>query len=232
LTICPTRFYLCGVFLHSTDNKLVACATDGAKLIRTSVAAGPLSEAGLILPRETGAILSRIVRAAKPAKLSLISSRNLVAAHCPGFSFVSRLIDAKYPDYSRVIPPSSSASVTCNRADLIAALTRLGAVAAADPLLSLVFDQAQQLGAFLARQPYDGDDTIAAETVGEGRAVVPLGQLAAMLAEFEGQRVRLDIGDGERPVLIHGDDGKLGLLMPCRFNFSANEKKEAAASAA
>jgi DNA polymerase III subunit beta len=223
-----TRFYLCGVFLHSTDNKLVACATDGAKLIRTSVAAGPLSEAGLILPRETGAILSRIVRAAKPAKLSLISSRNLVAAHWPGFSFVSRLIDAKYPDYSRVIPPSSSASVTCNRADLIAALTRLGAVAAADPLLALSFDHAPRLNVLLARQPGDARDAVAAETVGEGRVVVPLGQLVAMLSEFEGARIRLDVGDGQRPVLIHGDNGKLALLTACRWIFSSNEKREAA----
>jgi DNA polymerase III subunit beta len=226
-----TRYYLHGVHWCSDAGKLIATASNGSRLLRTIVAADGFT-GNLILPSASAAVLSRIVRAAKPGKVTLRASTRLLAVDGDGFSFTSQLIDYPYPDTSRVIPQPSANFVLCHCADLLTAIQRLVAVATTEaPLIALSFDGAPSLHASLARQPNDGSDMIDAETTGSARVVVSPAALSGMLSQFEGARVRLDIGDDQRPVLIHGDDGKLALLMCCRWNFNRNGT-EAAASAA
>jgi DNA polymerase-3 subunit beta len=230
-----TRYYLHGVHWRSDAGKLIATSTNGSRLIRTAVKGDRFTEGGLILPSESAASLVRIVKATKPDKVTLRASERLLAVEGDAFSFTftSQLIDYRYPDTSRVIPPPSANCAICKPADLLAAIQRLAAVATTDPppMIALAFDAAQpSLHVFLVRQPDDGSDAVPAETTGNARVIVSPSLLAGMLAQFVSGRVRLDVGDGQRPVLIHGDDGKLGMLMPCSFNFSNSNAREAAAT--
>jgi DNA polymerase-3 subunit beta len=226
-----TRFYLCGIFLHSIDNRLVAVCTDGVRLIRTSVPAGKFSEGrDLIVPREAAAVLARLVKSTRPGRVTLHRSRTLLAVTCPDFEFTTRLIDSRYPPYENVIPAASPNSVACNRAELHAVLARVAAVATVDPpLVALSFDRTPQLKVFLARQANDGSDCIASETTGSAKVAVPLPQLAAMLGEFASERVRIEAASGQQPLVIHGDGEKLALISPSAWNFNS-EKEEIAAT--
>jgi DNA polymerase III sliding clamp (beta) subunit (PCNA family) len=221
-----TRFYLCGLHWQTVDDKLFSCATNGTKLIMTSIAAGKFSEGrrDLILPREAAAILARLLKSAKPATVTLRRSKRLIAVNCTGFSFVSKLIDYVYPDCRPVIPPASSNWVTCNRAQLLAAIARLEAVATAPetPLLVLSFDGAPQLDICLAREPDNGMDRLDAEAAGAGKVAVQISQLADMIGEIPGEFIRLE-ATGGRPLRILGDGAKLALVNQCHWNFEARE---------
>ncbi|WP_029582506.1 DNA polymerase III subunit beta [Bradyrhizobium sp. URHD0069] len=224
-----TRFCLCGIFWHSIDDRLVAVATDGVRLIHTCIAAGKFSEdRDLIVPREAAVALARLVKGTRPGKLTLRRSRTLLAVDGPAFTFVSRLIDGKYPVYEAVIPPASRTSATFVRAELLSALSRLAAVATVEPpLLVLSFDGSSDLNVFLARQPDDGSDLIAAEATGSAKVAVAPSQLAAMLSEFSSMHLRIEAATGQ-PIVIRGDGEKLALISQCAWNFNRNEKEEAA----
>lgn len=213
-----TQFYLTGVFWHTVGKKLTAIVTDGVRLIKTSIPSAEFStDRHCILPAGAVAVLRRLVTRTKPDKVTLRRSRTLLAVAGPGFEFTSRLIDAKYPVYEAVVPVASPNAVTVDRSELLAALSRLAAVATADPpLLALSWTNAGPLKLFLARQPDDGADAIAAQAHGAAKVAVPLQQLAAMIEEFSGERVQLEAAG---PLVIRGEGEKFALLMPSAWNF-------------
>ena len=123
-----SRPYLAGVFWHSVQDQLVAAATDGVRLIRTSVAASTFSEdRTIIVPTEVGIALRRLLQKADASRVTLRRSRSLIAFDAQRFSFTVRLIDGSFPAYEAVLPSSASNSVSCDRRELIAAVSRLGA---------------------------------------------------------------------------------------------------------
>ena len=225
-----TRYYLNGIFLQSVGGKLVAAATDGFRLFRTAIAAAKFTDdRRTILPRDAAAILHRLVRATRPDMVTLRRSKTLLAVDAPGFQFCTKLVDAMYPDFERVIPSASDNGAVCDRAELRAALSRLAAVATADPLVALSWAAAGELRMCLARQPDCGADAIAAEVKSRARITVPLPQLVRMISEFSDERIRLEAADaGQRPLVIKSRD-KLGLIMP---SFISDNVKEAAAAVA
>jgi hypothetical protein len=111
---------------------------------------------------------------------------------------------------------------------LIAVLSRLAAVATVEPpLLALSFGDSPGLNIFLARQPDDGRDCIAAEVTGSAKVALPPSHLAAVLGEFRGTQLSIEAATGQ-PVVIRGDGEKIALISQSAWNFNRNEKEEAA----
>jgi DNA polymerase-3 subunit beta len=228
-----TRFRMGGLFLHSVDGRLVGVATNGVGLVRVSIPAAEFSLGrDLILPSKPAAALRRIIMQMKPKKhVTLRRSRSLIEVSGSGFSFTSRLIDSVFPPYEAIVPAPSPNVITCARAELLAALARLAAVANVDhpPLLSVSWTDAGQLCLTLARQPRDAADIVAAETRGIAKFAVPLWQLVEMLNDFKAERIRFETR-ASGPLVIQGDGGamnakntKLALLMPAAWNFGGEE---------
>ncbi|UPK35552.1 DNA polymerase III subunit beta [Bradyrhizobium sp. 186] len=213
-----TRFYLCGIFLHTVEGRLFSVSTNGTKLLRHSVPAAAFSDdATLIVPSKTATTLARLIRQTKADKVTLRRSPRLFAASGAGFEITSRLIGgATYPDYRAALPPPTPNHVTVDTAELQAALTRLTAIAIGDvPLIALTWTEGAPLHVSLPRQPGDGADDIDAETKGSARIALQPAQLAGMLTEFGTNTVNLNVAD--RLLISSGD--RLGVLMPCSWNF-------------
>ena len=77
---------------------------------------------------------------------------------------------------------------------------------------------------FLARQPDDGHDAVAAEATGNAQIAVPLSQLTSLLEEVDADTISLST-DSVSPLLIRriGDDRFLALQTICAFNFTLHE---------
>jgi DNA polymerase III subunit beta len=212
------RFYLNGVFLHNDGDQLIAVATDGAQLLRVSINAQMFStDATLIVPTRATTALARLIRATKSDKIELARSARLFSARGSGFELISRLIDARYPNYQSIIPAPTPNTVTVDRAELQAAIARLTAIASGDfPLIGLTWAQGEPLHVFLPRRPADGADDIAAETRGSARIALAPTQIIKMLGEFNSKSIHLNAADR---LLFTGGNNTLGLLMPCAWNF-------------
>lgn len=118
------RYYLNGLLLLVEDKELRAVATDGHRLAYSSVAiTDELPRQEMILPRKTVLELNRLL--VDTDDLLQIS----VASNQIRFAFdttvlISKLIDGKFPDYGRVIPPSLRNHLVVSRDVLMRAMQR------------------------------------------------------------------------------------------------------------
>jgi DNA polymerase III subunit beta len=120
------RYYLNGLLLLVEGNQLHGVATDGhrlayAKLVFESEVSSTRQE--LILPRKTVIELNRLL-GDNEEPLLIELAPNQIRFTFGNIKLVSKLIDGKFPDYERVIPPSLKNVVAFNRAALLQSLIR------------------------------------------------------------------------------------------------------------
>ncbi len=118
------RYYLNGTLIETSGTTLRAVATDGHRL---SMAETTLSEAAtttqqVIVPRKGILELQRIL--AGDGELELSIGSNHVRAQIGDIRFTSKLIDGKFPEYSRVIPAKPPHTMSAGRDLMRQALQR------------------------------------------------------------------------------------------------------------
>jgi DNA polymerase III subunit beta len=118
------RYYLNGTMLESSGKTLRAVATDGHRLSLAETELAEASQSGqqVIVPRKGVLELQRIIGGDGELELSIGS--NHVRAQIGDIRFTSKLIDGKFPEYSRVIPAKPPYSMTASRDLLRQALLR------------------------------------------------------------------------------------------------------------
>lgn len=124
------RYYLNGVCMLFSSNDLRLVATDGHRLatmslpIRTHLTQ-PIS---IILPRKAVQEMQRLF-AEGEAEIGLVIGKNHLRAVTTQTSFITKLIEGKFPDYRRVFPaPNEGASMIVSREVLKQALLRVSAL--------------------------------------------------------------------------------------------------------
>ena len=118
------RYYLNGLLLQVDGKELRAVATDGHRLAFASVGIeADMPRQEMILPRKTVLELNRLLLDSDDA-LNITLAPNQVRFAFGSVVLVSKLIDGKFPDYERVIPPSLRNHVTIGRQTLMQAMNR------------------------------------------------------------------------------------------------------------
>lgn len=119
------RDYLRGAFLHARGGELVAVATEGHRLARVAV---PLPEGAgsfhpAIVPTKAWSQILAMTQGVDAA-VSVSISKERISVAAEGARITSQLIANDYPDYARVIPPTSSPIVTVRPAAMAEAAER------------------------------------------------------------------------------------------------------------
>jgi DNA polymerase-3 subunit beta len=118
------RYYLNGLLLQVDGGELRAVATDGHRLAFASVAIeADLARQEMILPRKTVLELNRLLLDSDDA-LTITLATNQVRFAFGSVVLVSKLIDGKFPDYERVVPPSLRNHMSVGRQTLMQAMNR------------------------------------------------------------------------------------------------------------
>lgn len=119
------RYYLNGMLLMLEGKELRAVSTDGHRL---AFAAVPVSETlarrEMILPRKTVLELHRLL-ADSDDPLRIDAGNSQVRFSFGEIELVSKLIDGKFPDYTRVIPASTKNNLRIDRLALQQAMSRV-----------------------------------------------------------------------------------------------------------
>ncbi|WP_075184754.1 DNA polymerase III subunit beta [Teredinibacter haidensis] len=119
------RYYLNGMLWEVRPNELRVVATDGHRLAMCTRPVNINSENSkqAILPRKGVIELSRLLNdSGESVEISLGSSH--IRAATTDYTFTSKLVDGKFPDYERVLPKGGDKVVLGNRADLKQAFAR------------------------------------------------------------------------------------------------------------
>jgi DNA polymerase-3 subunit beta len=218
-----TRYYLCGIHLHVTQEepvKLIAVATNGHVLAKESMLA-PVGAYGMpkvILPAGTvGEMLKLLPDKGQLVTLS-VSERLIWLDRPDGLSM------GNYPDYERVIPRANKHSIRCDADSLAIAVGRVATICDADHKeISLSIDPRGGVTVISERLEIGvGRDKIDNVEVSGPKRVLSFNHkyLTAMLSSYAGGQIELRYADAADPTLITiaGSDDGLQVLMPMRTN--------------
>ena len=119
------RYYLNGMLWELQPSQLRVVATDGHRLAMCTLQSEfPVEEnKQVILPRKGVLELVRLLQT-EGDEVAVVIGDNHIRATTRDFTFTSKLVDGKFPDYERVLPKGSDKTVLGGREDLRQAFTR------------------------------------------------------------------------------------------------------------
>ena len=107
------RFYLNGLLLNIGSGQVRAVATDGHRMaLATIPLEGVEDQYSVIIPRKSVVELCKLL-ASGPIKLSIDDNHLFVIAE--HFTFISKLVDGRFPDYEKVILRNPAKNIVVNR---------------------------------------------------------------------------------------------------------------------
>ena len=119
------RYYLNGMLWEIKDKLLRVVATDGHRLAMCTLPGkiDASDDTQVILPRKGVLELARLLLQ-DDADIAIVIGSNHIRASTEDFTFTSKLVDGKFPDYQRVLPRSPDKIVLGSRLELRQAFTR------------------------------------------------------------------------------------------------------------
>jgi DNA polymerase III subunit beta len=124
MAVQDIRYYLNGLLLSVDGNSLRVVATDGHRLSYAAFAmTGTLPKLDVILPRKTVIELSKLLgETDDPVRIEV--RQNQVLFSFAGVEIVSKVVDGKFPDYTKVVPTHYAKKIAIDRLTLLQALQR------------------------------------------------------------------------------------------------------------
>lgn len=215
-----TRPQLSGIYLHRADKRLAACATNGHILIRSLTDATPPEFKPIIIPESACDEISRL---SGDEDLAIEISERLIAAEAGNRRFVSKLVDAIFPDYERVVPQATAPPIAFDIKEFDAALARLQN--AGDPKKARVVkvswaDNVEHVIASTRTDIGEGSEQVECDCPGRdpGETGANVDYVRSLINALGGHRVRFFIAGPGDPIRIENPDDPdvLAVCMPMR----------------
>ena len=121
-----TRPALTGVYFNTAEETLCIAATDGYRLAEKKLIKNVKSEINVIVPTSS---LQEVLRAINEdmEEVEIAFNDDLVRFRLGEVEIISKLIDASFPDYRRLIPKDNNIKLSLSREELIR-VTKLAAL--------------------------------------------------------------------------------------------------------
>lgn len=215
------RYYLNGMLLETDGAELRAVATDGHRLAlcQTAMEESARSPQQVIVPRKGVLELQRILGSEGNVELAI--GTNHVRAQIGDIRFTSKLIDGKFPEYSRVIPAEPPRLLEADREMLRQALQRT-AILSNEKYRGVRLSLKHDLLMIQAHNPEqeEAEDQVEVDYKGDEIDIgFNVTYLLDALGAVEGERVQLGIADANSSCLVRAP-GVLGtkyVIMPMRL---------------
>ena len=221
-----TRYYLNGLYIHAkTEGGLKVLrivATDGHRLacVESPLPEGAENMAGIIVPKKTVAEIRKLLDDASCEYIKLGISENKIRFTMDDVTLTSKLIDASYPDYERVIPTENDKHLEVNVKGLAAAVDRVSVVAEKTRAIKMITKtnhvtittSSADLGSAMEEleAKYEADNL----EIGYN-----FRYLLDILAQIKGENVKFSFSDAMSPAILHdiSDSSAIYVLMPMRI---------------
>ena len=199
------RYYLNGMLLETEGATLRAVATDGHRLALCELTLETKAKAAqqVIVPRKGVLELQRILGSDGNVELSI--GTNHVRAQIGDIRFTSKLIDGRFPEYSRVIPASPAHSLKADREVFRHALQRT-AILSNEKYRGIRLTVKSNAITLQAHNPEqeEAEEEIEVSYKGEELDVgFNVNYLLDALGAVEGTEVELGLTDANSSCLIH-----------------------------
>ncbi len=216
-----TRYFMNGVYMERVNDKIQLVATDGRRLAFIA------KEFGIAIPEFKGVIVPPKIltiinkRATDEGPLSIAVGEKNIFFRFANYEFSSVLIEGQFPNYSRVIPESQSASFEVDTKDIMEALKRVALLVeqksrrvylTVAPGTLTISSQETEIGTAKEEIPckYDGEEiTIALNYLYVEEPIKVIGS----------ERVKFEFTEAMKAVTVRSEPGKdfFHIIMPMQM---------------
>ncbi|WP_271104371.1 DNA polymerase III subunit beta [Pseudomonas tohonis] len=216
------RYYLNGMLLEVSANLLRAVATDGHRLAMCSMESGIESadRHQVIVPRKGILELARLLTE-QDGEVRIVLGQHHIRATTGEFTFTSKLVDGKFPDYERVLPRGGDKLVVGDRQALREAFSRT-AILSNEKYRGIRLQLASSLLKIQANNPEqeEAEEEVAVEYNGSNLEIgFNVSYLLDVLGVMTTDQVRLILSDSNSSALLQeaGNDDSAYVVMPMRL---------------
>jgi DNA polymerase-3 subunit beta len=216
------RHYLTGLLLEVSDERLRAVATDGHRLALCDAQEAPaiVGEQSVIVPRKAIVELERLIGQAEETVALTLSARHARFA-LGALSLTTKLIDAKFPEYSRVIPTDTGFNALVDREPLREAMARV-AILANEKFRGVRFEIAENTLKLASHNPEseEAEETLSVRYSGERLATAfNASYVRDALSALTSEMVEIGFTNTESSALLRepGSDRCRYVIMPIRL---------------
>lgn len=216
------RYYLNGLLLEVKSDELRAVATDGHRLATCGVSVELAIEGKtqVIVPRKAVLELAKLMTDPE-SNVELVLSNNHVRAQVGDYTFTSKLVDGKFPDYERVIPRNGNKVLVADRQALRQVFARTAILSNEKyrGVRLLMEDNNLQVVANNPEQE-QAEESIGVEYQGELLEIgFNVSYLQDVLSVLSGDDMKMTLADANSSAVMEETDGgdALYVVMPMRL---------------
>lgn len=205
LTQHDVRFFLNGLLLELDPQSVSVVATDGHRMAISRYLLESRSQyQRLLIPRKSIQELLRLLGHIEDEKVLVSAGKNHFKLVTQQYSFVSKLIEARFPAYTKVIPKNQDKHVVIDRDLLKRALSRIMILANEKLRAVTLLIQPNQLTLIANnQQKEEAIEEIMAQTEGGQLEIsINASYLFDVLNYINGDSVRLSFSDTSSSILV------------------------------
>lgn len=198
-----TRPALTGVYFNTNNHTLAIAATDGYRLAEKKLIDKVESEVKAIVPASS---LQEVLRSINDdmEEVEISFNEDLVRFRLGEVEIISKLIDASFPDYQKLIPKDNNISVVLNRDELVR-VTKLAALFARSVGGSIICEtKTPDIFSVksIANEFGENDSRIETKVDSEGRVNLNSRFLIDALNALEEKEIEFSFSDHIAPVIL------------------------------
>ncbi len=216
------RYYLNGMLWELRSGSLRSVATDGHRLAMCTRAVNVDYEGTkqAILPRKGVIELSRLLTQPE-GSVQIVLGASHIRAHTADFTFTSKLVDGKFPDYERVLPRNGDKIVRGEREALRQAFTRT-AILANEKYRGVRFVLTEGLLTVTANNPEqeEAEEQVSVDYMGDDLEVgFNVSYLQDVSNVIDSAQLKMTLSDTNSSVLIEDPENtdSVYVVMPMRL---------------
>jgi DNA polymerase-3 subunit beta len=216
------RYYLNGMLIEVQTGVLRAVATDGHRLAMCAMEASieHTEKHQVIVPRKGILELARLLTE-QDGEVSIVLGANHIRATTGEFTFTSKLVDGKFPDYERVLPRGGDKLVVGDRQALREAFSRT-AILSNEKYRGIRLQLASGLLKIQANNPEqeEAEEEVVVDYNGGSLEIgFNVSYLLDVLGVMTTEQVRLILSDANSSALVQeaGNDDSSYVVMPMRL---------------
>ncbi|QFU74159.1 DNA polymerase III subunit beta [Halioglobus maricola] len=216
------RYYLNGMLWELKEQNLRVVATDGHRLALCTLPSKVDVEGDtqVILPRKGVLEMARLLLE-DDEDIAIVIGSNHIRATTNEFTFTSKLVDGKFPDYQRVLPRNPNKIVMGSRLELRQAFTRT-AILSNEKYRGVRLKLTDNSLDIVANNPEqeEAEEAVPVEYQGESLEIgFNVSYLLDVLAVLSGEQIKMSLSDANSSALLEeSDEGdSVYVVMPMRL---------------
>ena len=213
-----TRPALTGIYFNTYDKTLAIAATDGYRLAEKKLVKNVQSEISVIVPASS---LQEVLRSISDdmEEVEISFNDDLVRFRLGEVEIISKLIDASYPDYKRLIPKDNNIKLDADREELMR-VTKLAALFARRSASGSIICEAKKPDIFsvrsVASELGENDSTLETTIKEEGKINLNSRFLIDALNVLDEKLIHLEFSNRISPIVLRNkkNDDYTHIIMP------------------